>query len=101
MPAPPARRCRRLPEPPAHPASSAPEPARRRRHRRAGLRPPPPELALQDGKAALARRDYPAPEATAREVLASNRTSPRAYDAQFLLAQALAGQRNYAGGGRL
>ena len=43
----------------------------------------------------LARRDYPAAEAAAREVLA-NRTSPRAYDASLLLAQALAGERQYA-----
>jgi TolA-binding protein len=56
--------------------------------------PRPPELALQEGNAALARRDYPAAEAAAREVL-GNRTSPRAYDAQFLLAQALAGERQY------
>lgn len=40
------------------------------------------------------RRDYPAAEAAAREVL-TIRTSPRAYDAQFLLAQALAGERQY------
>ena len=33
-------------------------------------------------------------EQSAREVL-SNRTSPRAYDAQFLLAQSLAGQRQF------
>jgi TolA-binding protein len=62
--------------------------------------PPPaprartPETAIQEGKAALARRDYAAAEQVAREVLA-NRTSPRAYDAQMLLAQALAGQRRY------
>ena len=56
--------------------------------------PRTPEIALQDGNAALARRDYPAAEAAAREVLA-NRTSPRAYDAQFLLAQALSGERQY------
>jgi TolA-binding protein len=56
--------------------------------------PRPAELALQEGNAALARRDYSGAESAAREVL-SNRTSPRAYDAQFLLAQALAGQRQY------
>ena len=50
---------------------------------------------MQQGTAALARRDYPAAEAAAREVLA-NRTSPRAYDAQFLLAQAQFGQRQYS-----
>jgi TolA-binding protein len=57
--------------------------------------PRTPELALQEGNAALARRDYPNAESAAREVLAS-RTSPRAYDARLLLAQALAGQRQYA-----
>jgi len=54
-----------------------------------------PELAMQEGNAALARRDYAAAETSAREVL-SSRTSPRAYDAQFLLAQALMGQRQYS-----
>lgn len=64
--------------------------------------PPPapvkrtPELAIQDGNAALARRDYMAAEQAAREVLTNKRTSPRAYDAQFLLAQALMGQRQYS-----
>jgi TolA-binding protein len=55
-----------------------------------------PELALQEGNAALARRDYVAAEQAAREVLTSSRTSPRAYDGQFLLAQALLGQRQYS-----
>ena len=57
--------------------------------------PPPrtPELAMQEGNAALARRDYVAAEASAREVLAKK--GPRAADAQFLLAQAEMGQRNY------
>ncbi|MCC6716735.1 MAG: hypothetical protein IT555_02525 [Acetobacteraceae bacterium] len=53
-----------------------------------------PELAMQEGNAALARRDYAAAEAAAREVLAFPR-SPRAVDAQFLLAQTLAGKRDY------
>ncbi len=57
--------------------------------------PRTPELALQDGNAALSRRDYQAAEAAARSVL-MNRTSPRAYDAQILLAQALSGERQYA-----
>ncbi|HTW26070.1 MAG TPA: tetratricopeptide repeat protein [Acetobacteraceae bacterium] len=59
-------------------------------------KPPPrtPEMALQEGRAALARRDYAAAEAAAREVLANGR-SPRTVDAMFLLAQAEAGQRNY------
>jgi TolA-binding protein len=55
----------------------------------------PPELALQEGNAALARRDYSTAEADAREVLAGPR-SPRDMDARFLLARALAGKRDYA-----
>lgn len=62
---------------------------------RASPGPRTPEVALQQGNAALARHDYQAAEAAARDVLA-NRTSPRAYDAQILLAQALLGQRQYA-----
>ena len=54
----------------------------------------PPELAMQEGNAALARRDYPMAEAAAREVLAAPR-SPRANDAQFLLAQSLTGKRDF------
>lgn len=61
-----------------------------------GPAPRTPELALQEGNAALARRDYQAAEQAAREVLTGNRTSPRVYDAQFLLAQALAGERQYS-----
>lgn len=53
-----------------------------------------PELALQEGNAALARRDYAQAEASAREVIAV-KGSPRAYDGQFLLAQAMSGQRNF------
>jgi TolA-binding protein len=55
-----------------------------------------PELAIQEGNAALARRDYATAEAAAREVLSSNRTSPRAYDAQYLLGEALEGKRDYS-----
>lgn len=53
-----------------------------------------PELALQEGNAALARRDYAQAESSAREVMAV-KASPRAYDAAFLLAQAMSGQRNF------
>jgi TolA-binding protein len=71
-----------------------------------GTAPPPqqpqvpvrrtPETALQEGHAALARRDYTAAEQAAREILTGNRTSPRAYDAQFLLAEALTGERQFS-----
>jgi TolA-binding protein len=55
-----------------------------------------PEVALQEGNAALARRDYATAEAAAREVIAVPK-SPRAYDGQFLLAQALVGKKDYQG----
>jgi TolA-binding protein len=73
------------PSQPMQPGQPAQPPARRT-----------PELAMQDGYAALARRDYPAAEAAAHEVLNNFRTSPRAYDAQFLLAQSLGGERQYS-----
>ncbi|HEY2133697.1 MAG TPA: hypothetical protein VGH36_12110 [Acetobacteraceae bacterium] len=75
-----------IPAPPPAPPPVAPPPAPVRRT---------PELAMQQGNAALARRDYAAAEAAAREVLAGPR-GPRAIDAQFLLAQALNGKRDYA-----
>ena len=76
------------PRPRASTSESGPSPS-------AGSARRTPEVALQEGHAALARRDYAAAETAAREVLAK-RTSPRAYDGQLLLAQALAGQRNYS-----
>lgn len=53
------------------------------------------EGLMQEGNAALARRDYATAEAAAREVLAQPR-SPRSSDADFLLAQALAGKKDWA-----
>ncbi len=53
-----------------------------------------PEATLAAGNAAVARRDYAGAEADARSVLAGPR-SPRQVDAQFLLGQSLAGQRQY------
>jgi TolA-binding protein len=58
-----------------------------------GPAPRTPELAMQEGSAALARRDYPSAEAAAREVIAKR--GPRQVDGQFLLAQAEMGQRNF------
>jgi TolA-binding protein len=58
---------------------------------------PTPEVALARGNAALARRDYATAEAMAREVLADAPGSPRAADAQFLLAESLAGKRDNRG----
>jgi TolA-binding protein len=63
---------------PAPPAASAPR---------------TPEMAMQEGNAALARRDYAAAAAAAKEVIAKK--GPRAADGQFLLAQAEMGQRNF------
>jgi TolA-binding protein len=69
--------------PPAAPAAPAAAPA---------AAPRTPEQALQEGNAALARRDYGGAESAARQVLAI-KGSPHAYDAQLLLAQAYAGQK--------
>lgn len=58
---------------------------------------PTPQVALAQGDAALARRDYATAEAMAREILATAPRSPQATDAQFLLAQALAGKGDSRG----
>lgn len=50
---------------------------------------------LQAAYAALDRRDYPAAERGAQSVLA-RRAAPGAYDAQFVLAEALAGQHQWS-----
>lgn len=55
--------------------------------------PRTPDQLYQEGNAALARRDYATAEARAREVLNAAKTTPRGYDAQLLLAQALAGEK--------
>ena len=75
--------------PPPPPGAAPPRPALPPNGRRT------PELSLRDGDAAIARRDYATAEQDARDVLA-NRASPRAYDAQYLLAQALMGQHQYS-----
>ncbi|WP_323990236.1 hypothetical protein [Nguyenibacter sp. L1] len=53
-----------------------------------------PETLLRDGNAALIRGDYAAAQAAAQKVLAGPRNA-RQVDAQFLLAQSLAGQKQY------
>lgn len=55
--------------------------------------PRTPDAIYQEGNAALARRDYATAETRAREVLNSAKNTPRGYDAQLLLAQALAGEK--------
>lgn len=52
-----------------------------------------PEQALKAGNAALARRDYPAADEAAHEVLAKK--GPHLGEAQLLLARALAGEHEY------
>jgi TolA-binding protein len=88
-----------LSPPPGNLGGPAPrEPGPREAGPREPAAQPPrtPELAMQQGSAALARRDYATAQSAAKEVLANPR-SPRANDAQFLLAQALAGKRDYSG----
>ena len=81
--------------PPGRTAAAAPVPPPSAPPPPSGPKRRPPELALQEGNAALARRDYTTAEADAREVLAEPR-GPRDTDARFLLARALAGKRDYA-----
>jgi TolA-binding protein len=78
------------PPPPAAPAAASGAPPRATA---SGRRTP--ELIVQEGQDALQRGDYGSAEQDAREVLA-NRASARGYDAQFLLAQALLGQKQYS-----
>lgn len=70
----------------------------------AGKPPPPPpppvpkrtpEMLLQEGNAAFARKDYALAINNAKAVLAGN-PGPRAADAQFLMARALYAKRDYA-----
>jgi TolA-binding protein len=80
-------------------AETAPAPAPRPAPPQPVAAPPAPrtpERLIAEGQAALNRRDYAAAEAAAREAL-SARNSPRAGDAQLLLADALAGKRDNAG----
>lgn len=84
------------------PAAPAPAPNGRAAPQGGTLTPPPapaaaartPERALAEGQQALARQDYAAAEAAAREVLA-HRGHARTVDAQMLLADSLAGRRNW------
>lgn len=62
-----------------------------------GATPRTPERAIADGQAALARSDYAAAEAAAREALRNRGIGPRQTDAQMLLAESLSGKRDYAG----
>jgi TolA-binding protein len=47
------------------------------------------------GVIALHQGQYQQSEGIAREILAKHRASPRAYDAQYLLAQSLQGEQRY------
>jgi TolA-binding protein len=69
------------------PAAQAPAPAPSNAPRTA-------EKAISDGQAALARRDFPAAEAAAREAIRA-RPGARAQDASLLLGDALMGKRDF------
>jgi len=56
---------------------------------------PTPEALMQQGVLALHQGNFKTSEGIAREILVKFRKSPRAYDAQFLLAQSLQGQKRY------
>jgi TolA-binding protein len=61
----------------------------------AAVAAPTPEELMQSGVLALHEGHYQQSEGVARELLAKHRGSPRAYDAQYLLAQSLQGQQRY------
>lgn len=79
----------------ARPAAAVASAARPAAAEPAARAPRPPERAIQEGQAALGRRDHPAAEAAAREVIAS-RAAPQQVAAQMLLADALSGRRDHA-----
>ena len=56
---------------------------------------PTPEDLMQRGVLALHEGHYQDSEGIARELLAKHHSSPRAYDAQYLLAQSLQGEQRY------
>jgi tol-pal system protein YbgF len=61
----------------------------------AAVAKPTPVDLMQQGILALHQGNYKQSEGIARELLAKFPHSPRAYDAQFLLAQSLQGQQRY------
>ena len=84
------------PAQPARPATPATTAAPAQPAAPAATGPRPPQRAIADGQAALARRDFPAAEAAAREVIAS-REATQQVNAQILLGDALIGRRDFAG----
>lgn len=81
---------------PAQPARPAPTAAPAQPAAPAAAGPRPPQRAIAEGQAALARRDFAAAEAAAREVIAS-REATQQVNAQMLLGDALIGRRDFAG----
>ena len=77
------------------PAVGSPTLAPARKPAATSAAPVPPEVMLRQGQAALARGDYAGAASAAESVLRADAHSPRAYDAEFLLAEALFGQRQY------
>lgn len=51
-----------------------------------------PKAALHNAETAIAKHDYTAAESNARAVLATSKTSPEGYKAQYILGQALYGE---------
>ncbi len=79
--------------PPQGPAA-APAPAPSAGNAPTSSAPRTAERAIADGQTALARNDYAAAEAAAREVL-RGRAGPRTQDANILLGEALLGRRQF------
>jgi TolA-binding protein len=73
-------------------AASAPPPAQAPAQ---AVAAPTPEELMQHGVIALHAGHYQESEGIAREILAKHHASPRAYEAQYLLAQSLQGEQRY------
>jgi TolA-binding protein len=71
-----------IPTPPQAPPAAAP----------AAAVPASPKAALHLGQVALNKHDYPTAQTEAQSILTSHASSPESYQAQYLLAEALAGQ---------
>jgi TolA-binding protein len=54
--------------------------------------PASPKEALHTAQTAILKRDFPTAEAAARGILATSKTSPQGYQAQYILAQSLYGE---------
>ena len=71
---------------------TSPSPPARRQNAAAAPAPTTPRATLHAAQAAFTRHDYATAESLSRSILSTAKSSPEAYQAQFLLAQSLSGE---------